>query len=175
MTYLQKHERHFLHSKVQGAPALPALPEARLAALIGDLATAERKALAEICCQSHVFIVDGQALLLMEVSDKTLDTLAAFAVDEEDLEDDLCDEPQSDDEPSLAGFDGGDYYHGDREEDCNDEDDGRAPKGAKKSREAMCRKLRRVRKKNGGELPFRDIPANFDLAGMTRRQGRGWF
>ena len=110
--YLKKHERHFLCPKGGRHTSLPALSETRLAFLVGDLQTPERKALAEICCLSHVFIIDDQALLLMEVSDETLETLAAFAVAEEDMENDLCDEPDegeeddsaSDEEYSLGGL-----------------------------------------------------------------------
>ena len=85
----------------------------------------------------------------MEVSDETLETLAAFAVAEEDMENDLNDEPQPDDElggnkePSLGGLAnmnqagwarGGDE---DREEEHDYWHDGIPPEGAKKSREAF--------------------------------------
>ena len=63
--YLKKHERHFLCPKGGRHTSLPAVSETRLAFLVGDLQTPERKALAEICCLSHVFINDDQALLLI--------------------------------------------------------------------------------------------------------------
>src|SRR5260221_6784676 len=72
---------------------VPVIPEdAGLAHLLGDLAPAERKTLAEIVESADVLMVDGKPWLLVKATAGLLDRLAAFQAGGEDLEPDLHDE-----------------------------------------------------------------------------------
>lgn len=67
----------------------------------GDLAPPERRALREIVEHGDLAIVDGQAYLVAPVSPATIDALAAFEAEAEDLEDEPI-EDQGDDGPPMA-------------------------------------------------------------------------
>ncbi len=84
--------------------AMPALPDYFLRCFAAKLAPAEHKALAEICENADLIIVDGKQFLLAPVSDRTMDALAAFGAAAEDRENDLCDEFEEDDDTA-------DYEH----------------------------------------------------------------
>ena len=83
---------------------IPALPDFDLRHLIGKLAPPERKALAQICETADLLTVDERPWLLVPADPRLLDTLAVFGAEAEDRENDLEDEPQRDDEPSLGGL-----------------------------------------------------------------------
>ena len=83
---------------------IPALPDRELDHLIGKLAPPERKALVQICETADLLTVDEQPWLLVPADPRLLDTLATFGAEAEDRENDLEDEPQRDDEPSLGGL-----------------------------------------------------------------------
>ena len=174
--YLRKHERHFLSPKGRFKElTIPAVPNHIKWSWSHRLIPAERRAMQEIVHRADLIAFGDQSVLVVAVSPRTLDILASFEADLEDREDDLDDEPDEgmeNDSDSDNAFDlsqSGFVAYNDEEENSV------APKSAKKSREAMRRKLRRIRKKNGAAWSFRDVPANFDLAGMARRQGGGWF
>ena len=82
---------------------IPALSAEALPWLTGDLGPPERRALREIAEHGDLAHVDGQAYLVAPVSTPTIDALAAFEAEGEDREDDLCDEPDQDDEPAVTG------------------------------------------------------------------------
>ena len=111
---------------------VPALPDCALNHLIGKLAPPERKALAQICETADVLTVDDRPWLLVPADPRLLDTLAVFGAEAEDRENDLEDEPQRDDEPSLGGLECTNqaaWAHGccssDRElDECDKEPDG---------------------------------------------------
>ena len=48
-------------------------------------------------------MIEGQFFLVAPVSAPTIDALAALEAEGEDREDDLCDEPDQDDEPAVTG------------------------------------------------------------------------
>ena len=83
---------------------IPALPDFDLRYWVGKLAPPERKALAQICETADLLTVDDRPWLLVPADPRLLDTLAAFGAEAEDRENDLEDEPQADDEPSLGGL-----------------------------------------------------------------------
>ena len=100
---------------------IPALPEAALSWLAGSLGPPERRAMREIVQRGDLAEVGGQAYLVAPVSAPTIDALAAFEVEGEDREFDLCDEQEEDDD--HANDDAFDAVNGvaimdDHEPDC---------------------------------------------------------
>ena len=83
---------------------IPALPDFDLRYCIGKLAPPERKALAQICETADLLTVDETPWLLVPADPRLLNTLAVFGAEAKDRENDLEDEPQADDEPSLGGL-----------------------------------------------------------------------
>lgn len=83
---------------------IPALPDFDLSHVIGKLAPSERKAMARICDTADLLMVEDKLWLLVPADTRLIDTLAAFGAEAEDRENDLEDEPQADDEPSLGGL-----------------------------------------------------------------------
>lgn len=75
--------------------------DAALAVAAANLAPLDRAALRAIVTAADVIEVDGQRFLLAPVSDATLDTLAAFEAELEDLEP----EPDDDDDDAEEGAD----------------------------------------------------------------------
>ena len=51
---------------------------------------------------ADLVFLDDQPVLIVPVMDDLIDTLAAFEAEGEDRENDLCDEPQLDDEPTAG-------------------------------------------------------------------------
>ncbi len=100
---------------------IPPLAHHELSWLAGELGPPERLALRHICETADLLDVgDSGVWLLVPTTAALLDALAAFEVEAEDRENDIEDEPQSDDEPSIGGS-----TTEDRElDDCDDEDDG---------------------------------------------------
>jgi hypothetical protein len=81
-------------------PFIPALEVGELSFLLGKLAPAERKAMAQIAETADLLVTEVGAFLLVPADAKLLDSLAAFGAATADRENDLCDEPSSDDEPN---------------------------------------------------------------------------
>ena len=69
--------------------------------LAGPLDPPERRALREIIERGDLAHVDGQAYLVAPVSAATIDALAAFSAEGEDLEDEPV-EDDGDSEPSIV-------------------------------------------------------------------------
>lgn len=82
-------------------PSPAGLPPSALPWLTGDLGPPERRALREIVERSDLAMVDGQAYLVAPVSPATIDTLAAFSAEGEDMEDEPV-EDDGDGEPCMA-------------------------------------------------------------------------
>ena len=78
---------------------IPALPEAALSWLAGSLGPPERRPMREIVERGDLAHVDGQAYLVAPVSPATIDALAAFSAEGEDMENEPI-EDQGDDGPS---------------------------------------------------------------------------
>lgn len=100
---------------------IPALPDDALSWLAGKLGPPERRAMREIVERGDLAEVDGQAYLVAPVSAPTIDALAAFEVEGEDREFDLCDEQEEDDDRSNDdAFDAvnGGVIMDDHEPDC---------------------------------------------------------
>ena len=154
---------------------LPPVGDWRFTSFLGRLMPAERMALQTIVEHADLIMPDGAPphLLILATPD-LLQTLAAFEADAEDREDDLCDEPNGDLEDDRANDDAHDRYQGVGGawpyED--QEDDGRAPPGATKSREAFIvrrkgtlqrwladRKLPEIKKAIEKLFPSRRLPA----------------
>ncbi len=74
------------------------LSEKALPWLTGTLGPPERRALREIAQHGDLTVIEGRSYLVSPVSETTIDALAAFEAEGEDREDDLCDEPDHDDE-----------------------------------------------------------------------------
>ncbi len=92
-------------SRRHRAPTLPAgLDDDALSYLASRLMPAERRALQEIVAGADVLEVEGRRFLLAPVSPRTLDALAAFEAELEDLESSMADDEdcREDVEPSLA-------------------------------------------------------------------------
>ncbi len=66
-----------------------------------DLGPPERRALRGIVERGDLAMVDGQPFIVAPVSGETLDTLAAFEAEGEDLEDEPV-EDQGDDGPAIV-------------------------------------------------------------------------
>ncbi len=80
-------------------PFIPSIGATELAWLLAALVPAERKAMAEIADSADILNVDGETWPPVPVtSQETLDTLAEFASDGEDRENDLDDEHGEDDD-----------------------------------------------------------------------------
>jgi len=76
---------------------IPSVGVTELAWLFDPLIPAERKAMAEIADNADILDVNGETWLLVPItSQDTLDTLAAFASEGEDRENDLEDEEETD-------------------------------------------------------------------------------
>ena len=109
-------------------PFIPSVGATELAWLFDPLIPAERRAMAELVETAEVLIVDGEMWLLAPViSQHMLDTLAAFASEGEDCENDLEDEIEEDDDSRIAPLEwtidqwGHTWIHdGDREVDDSD-------------------------------------------------------
>ena len=82
---------------------IPSVDERALSWLAGKLGPDERKALRHIAETADLIETGDSTWLLAPVTADLVDTLAAFEADGEDRENDLYDEPQADDEPSLGG------------------------------------------------------------------------
>ncbi len=94
MQYSRAAKRHFLCPKgVYKKPSVP-VPECSVLPWVLDkLAPDERFAMAEIAENADVLEVDGEMWLLAPIaSQRTLDALAAFGAEGEDVENDLEDE-----------------------------------------------------------------------------------
>ncbi len=79
------------------------LSENALPWLTGTLGPPERRALREIAEHGDLTVIEGRSYLVAPVSVSTIDALAAFEAEGEDREDDLCDEPDHDDEFDYRG------------------------------------------------------------------------
>lgn len=77
---------------------VPALPEWQLGSTVNRLTPDERLLVRHIAHHADQIEVDGMTFLLSPVPDHLLDTLAEFEADLEDVEDDLCDEPDEGEE-----------------------------------------------------------------------------
>lgn len=81
---------------------IPAMDVTGLSYLASKLGSAERRAMREIAERADLIEVGGKRFVLAEVSDATLEALATFEAEGEDLEfEQDCD--RSDSEPSLCG------------------------------------------------------------------------
>ncbi len=69
--------------------------------LTGDLGPPERRAMREIVQEGDLAMVDGQQFIVAPVSGETIDALAAFEAEGEDMEDEPV-EDQGDDGPSIV-------------------------------------------------------------------------
>ena len=100
---------------------IPPLAHHELSWLAGELGPPERLALRHIVETADLLDVgDSGTWLLVPTTTALLDALAAFEVEGEDRENDIEDEPQSDDEPSIGGS-----TTEDRElDECDHEPDG---------------------------------------------------
>ncbi len=98
---------------------VPSLPEQELRWIIGKLAPAERKALAQIAETADLLPTEAGDFLLVPADPKLLDTLAAVGAEAEDRELDLHDEVETDASVSLGTED--DEDNADRESDAEDE------------------------------------------------------
>jgi len=109
---------------------VPSLPEEAFGPMLKSLTPDERLAMRTIVQGADLIETAGKRFLLVEVDERTLDTLAAFEAEMEDRENDLEDEPQDIDDDT----------DNDREESADREREdkrSRPPKGARKSREAF--------------------------------------
>ena len=82
-------------------PSPAGLPPSALPWLAADLGPPERRALREIVERGDLAMVDGQAYLVAPVSPATIDALAAFSAEGEDMEDEPV-EDDGDSEPSIV-------------------------------------------------------------------------
>ncbi len=82
-------------------PSLADLPAGALAWLTGDLGPPERRALREIVERGDLAMVDGQPFIVAPVSPETIDALAAFEAEGEDMEDEPV-EDDGEDGPSMV-------------------------------------------------------------------------
>ncbi len=102
---------------------IPFFPAHWLPWLLAPLVPAERKAMAEIAESAEILDVDGETWLLVPVtSQETLDTLAAFAAEGEDCQNDLEDEEEQDDDRDSDNAVNSNWDD-DRESDVDDEPD----------------------------------------------------
>ncbi len=116
-------KRHMLIPKATPrAEFIPALPDDALSWLASTLGPPERRAMREIVQRGDLAEVDGQSYLVAPVSDATIDALAMFEAEGEDMENDLCDEPSEDRERDHSddAFDAviGGVIMDDHEPDC---------------------------------------------------------
>jgi hypothetical protein len=92
-------KRAMLIPKISPRPEfIPALPEHELSWLAGALGPPERRALREIVDTGDLVKENGHTYLVARVSSETIDAMAAFEAEGEDMENDLCDEPSEDPE-----------------------------------------------------------------------------
>ena len=77
---------------------LPAVPDAILSLLAGELGPLERLAMREIAERADLIFVDGTTYLIAPVSPRCIDALSAFEAGAEDRE------PEPD-EPSIGTYD----------------------------------------------------------------------
>ena len=82
--------------------SIPALPDNELAWLASDLGTLERRAMRQLCATADLYDVDGVPMIIAPATAELLDTLAAFEVEAEDREKDLCDERDEGEEDDSA-------------------------------------------------------------------------
>ena len=81
---------------------IPAIADHRLQWLAGKLGPAERRALRMIVETADLALIGDDLHLIVPVFGDLIDTLAAFEAEGEDRENDLCDEPHPDDEPTAG-------------------------------------------------------------------------
>ncbi len=133
--------KHFLCPKPRGRARtrfIPSLPEAMQQRLIGDLAPAERKALAQIVETADLIEVEGASpFLLVPTTPKMIEALAAFGAELEDLEIDLHDSDGSPDKEDVE------CTEDDR--DYGDAFEGVPPPGSRKSYEEFTAVKRTAR------------------------------
>lgn len=140
---------------------LPALGEWELIYALTAAAPAEMRALAQIVATADVLDVEGKPWLLVPADPVLIEQLACFQAGNEDLENDLCDEPpetdqDNDDAVDVADVSTLDSLWGSRVlmEDLEPQD-GSAPRGARKSAEALTdakrTKIKERRSRNSNE------------------------
>ncbi len=103
---------------------VPSLPYEDLVWIIGKLAPAERKALAQIAETADLLPTEAGDFLLVPADAKLLDTLAAVGAEAEDRELDLHDDVEIDNSVPIGNED--DEDNGDCEPNGDDEPDHRA-------------------------------------------------